>query len=99
MLASYVLQPSSTLWLMLILLVMVSVVTLVSIVVQMNRNDVLSRINGTVPGTITWDVPFVTNLAVIGIVPALTFVGSAVPWLHDALFSWLDPLLRALGRH
>ena len=99
MLAAYVLQPSSTLWLMLILLVLVAVVTLVGIVVQMNRNEVLSRINGTVPGTITWDVPFVTNLTIIGIVPALTFVGSAVPWLHDALFSWLDPLLRAFGRH
>ena len=35
MLAAYVLQPSSTLWLMLILLVLVAVVTLVGIVVQM----------------------------------------------------------------
>ena len=99
MLASYVLQPSSTLWVMLILLVLIAVVTLVSIFVQMNRDEVLSRITGTPPGKLTWDVPFITNLAVVGIVPVLTFVGSAVPWLHDILFSWVDPFLRALGKH
>jgi chromate transport protein ChrA len=96
---SYELHPASTLWLSIILIAIAAVGTLLSIVVQMNRNEVLSRINGTAPGTVTWDTPFVMNLTLIAVVPLVTFVGAELPWLREAVFSWLNPLLRSLGAH
>ncbi|MEO8620653.1 MAG: hypothetical protein ABI625_06285, partial [bacterium] len=96
---SYELHPASTLWMAVILIALAAVVTLVSVVVQMNRNEVLSRINGTTPGKVTWDMPFVLNLTLIALVPIVTFVGAELPWLRDGLFSWLSPLLRSVGGH
>lgn len=99
LMASYTLRPVNVLWVMVILLVVAAVVLLVSLVIEMNRNEVLSRISGTTPGTVTWDWHFVLNLALIAVVPTITLVGSELPWLGDALFSWLDPLLKTLSRH
>src|SRR5258708_1478500 len=96
---SYELHPVSTLWLLAILLVFAAVVVLLTVVVQMNRNEVLSRIAGTTPGTVTWDLPFVMNIAVIALVPIVTFIGAELPWLREGLYSSLNPVLRALGGH
>ena len=94
---SYALHPASTLWVVVILIVIAAVVVLLSVVVQMNRNEVLSRIGGTTPGAVTWNLPFVINLTLIALVPIVTFVGAELPWLREGVFSWLGPMLRSLG--
>jgi len=96
---SYQLHPSSALWLIVIMLVISAMAVLVTVAVQMNRNEVISRINGTTPGVVTWDWQFVMNLVLIAIVPAITFVGSELPWLRDGLSTWFNPIIRAAGGH
>ena len=85
--------------LMTIVLVIAAVSILLILVVQINRNEVLSRIAGTKPGAVTWDWHFILNIVLIAVVPSLSFVGSELPWLRDGLFSWIDPVLKALGRN
>jgi hypothetical protein len=63
-----------------------AVLTLLSIAAQMNRNEVLSRVAGTTPGTVTWNLPFIMNLAVIAFVPIVTFLGAELRgWARDCL--------------
>jgi hypothetical protein len=65
------------------------------VVTELSRNPVLSRLTQTVPGQVTWDRSFVTNVLTYTALPALTLVTSQVPNLGAALFAWLDPLVKA----
>jgi hypothetical protein len=94
--SSYPYQPQSSLRLILLLVLVASMGSLIAILVQMNRNEVLSRIARTQPGQITWNGTFILNLFTFGVVPLLTLVSSEVPALRNALFSWVQPLLSAM---
>jgi len=79
----------------------VSVMTvsgLVFVLLQMNRNDILSFITRTDPGRLSWDGAFTFNLALYVAVPLLTLLSSEIPEVREFLFSWVSPLLRALGK-
>jgi len=74
-----------------------SVVAMVYVLAQMNRDQVLSRINGTEPGRLTWSKGFVLNVITLGAVPAMAVLTAAFPSLRGILSAWLQPLLRALA--
>ncbi len=65
------------------------------VVTELSRNPVLSRLTQTVPGQVTWDRSFVTNVLTYTALPALALVTSQVPNLGSTLFAWLDPLVKA----
>ena len=72
--------------------------SLIAVLVQMNRNEVLSRIAHTEPGQITWNGPFILNLFTFAVIPLVTLLSSEIPALRTAIFSWLQPLLGALAK-
>jgi len=58
------------------------------------RDEVLSRLNGTAPGKIGKD--FYMNLLSYGAVPILTVLAAQFPSIGSFLFSWVQPVLQAL---
>lgn len=98
LLSSYPYEPQRVAKLVFFCVLVVTVGALVYVMTDMNRDEVLSRIAKTDPGRITWDRGYLLNVAVIAVIPMLTLISSEVPWLRDVLFSWIEPLLRALAR-
>jgi hypothetical protein len=96
--SSYPYQPQSLLRLILLLVLVGAVSAFVAVLVQMNRNEVLSRIARTEPGQITWNGGFILNLFTFGVVPLLTLLSSEFPGLRNALFSWVQPLINAVAK-
>jgi hypothetical protein len=62
------------------------------VLIDMERNPVLSRLRATRPGRvdITWD--FVKRIAVYGVLPLLIALASLFPEVGGTLFGWLEPL-------
>jgi hypothetical protein len=50
-----------------------------TVFVQMNRDAVLSSLNGTKAGQISWDREFVVRLFFYGVVPVLALLGAQFP--------------------
>jgi hypothetical protein len=96
--SSYPYQPQSLLRLILLFVLAGSVGSLVVVLVQMNRDEVLSRIARTEPGRITWNGTFILNLFMFGVVPLLTLLSSEFPGLRNALFAWLQPVVNAVAK-
>jgi hypothetical protein len=59
------------------------VLTLVAIAlgvfIQMNRDPVLSQINGTTPGKINWDREFILRVFTYGVIPIVALLGAQFP--------------------
>jgi hypothetical protein len=58
------------------------------------RDEVLSRLNGTTPGKIGKN--FYMNLLSYGALPLLTVLAAQFPSIGSFLFSWVQPVLQAL---
>lgn len=99
LLSSYPFEPQSLVRAGLFVLMAASVGAILTTLVQMNRDPVLSAVTHTDPGKVTWDAPFVVNLVLVGAVPALTLLGTQFPEARDFLFSWVTPILRTVGRN
>jgi hypothetical protein len=97
LLSSYPFQPESLVRLVFVVILLSTVAGIMSVVVQMNRDEVLSRIAGTEPGKVTWDWHFVTNALVFGLVPVATLISSEFPEVRGFLFAWVGPLSRLFG--
>ena len=98
LLSSYPFQPQSALKAVFLGVTVITVGGLVFVLVQMNRNDVLSLITKTDPGRVTWSGPFALKLAVFILVPLGALLSTEFPSVREFLFSWVDPILRALGK-
>jgi hypothetical protein len=66
--------------------------SLTAAMVQMNRNDLLSRFNGSDPGRVTWSARFVINLILFAGIPLLAVLSSAFPPLRNLLSAWMGPM-------
>jgi hypothetical protein len=98
LLASYPIQPTSVIEAIYFLVIGATVVSIVTILFRMNREPILSRLAGTTAGEVNWDTHFITNIAIFGALPLLTLVGSQFPAARSFLFSWVAPILRAVGK-
>ena len=96
--ASYPYHPQSLLRVLLLIVLLGAVGVTLLVLVQMNRDEVLSRIARTEPGRLTWDFSFVLHLAAFGAVPLLTLLSSEFPALRGLLFAWVQPLMQMLVR-
>jgi hypothetical protein len=59
--------------------------------VQMNRDTLLSNLNGTKPGELNWDREFVSRILLYVVIPILGFLGVQFPDTIAQLFSFLSP--------
>jgi len=98
LLATYPIQPESILDAVYYLILGITVLSILSILFRMNREPILSRIAGTDAGVVNWDIHFVMNVVIFGGLPLLTLIGSEFPGARSFLFSWVDPVLRSLGK-
>lgn len=98
LLSSYPYPPQSLLRLILLVVLGGTVGSLIFVLVQMNRDEVLSRIDRTEPGRVTWNFSFVMNLLTFGALPLLTLLSSEFPELRSFLFAWADPILKMLAK-
>jgi hypothetical protein len=97
LLSSYPYEPQSLVKLVFFVILVASVGALLRVSVEMNRDEVLSRVAKTEPGKLTWDGHFLMNAVVFGLVPIATLVSSEFPAVRDFLFAWIYPLTRLLG--
>jgi hypothetical protein len=63
------------------------------VLVQINRNDLLSRIQKTEPNKTTFDRPLVAQFLLYGVVPLLTLLATLFPHMAG-VFSWVADILR-----
>jgi hypothetical protein len=59
--------------------------------IQMNRDPVLSSLNGTKPGQLSWDRDFIFRILIYGIVPILTLLGAQFPQSVGQIVSHFIP--------
>ena len=91
---SYPFQSGHVLgWFMAILLIAIGI-AVVFMLAGAERDEVLSRLNGTTPGKIGKD--FYMNLLAYGALPVLTVLAAQFPTIGSFLFSWVQPVLQAL---
>jgi hypothetical protein len=79
LMVAYPLQGSSRLIAVGLVFVLGVVCTSLSVFVQMNRDEIMSRLSGTTPGEVTVDRSFVGGLLLHGIVPLLGILATQFP--------------------
>ena len=74
-----------------------SISVLLYVMGSLAQDDVLGRINGTPPGKLGWDRASLMNVAIFITLPVLLLLGTEVPPVGRALFSWFMALVRAFN--
>ena len=64
------------------------------ILVDMERDHVLSRLRSTTPGRIDVNWDFIKRIAIYGVLPLLAVIAALFPEVGGTLFGWLEPLRR-----
>ena len=93
---TYPFQPQRYLLVLVWLLIMVTGPLTVFILLQINRDEILSRIAKSEPGKVTWDRHFISQVVVYGVLPLFSFIASQFPEVRGVAFSWLESLLKTL---
>ncbi|MDB4949516.1 MAG: hypothetical protein JWM27_2165 [Gemmatimonadetes bacterium] len=97
LLSTYPFHAQSVARVVFVCVMLATVGSLLMVMVQTNRDEVLSRIAGTPPGRITWDSSFVFNGLLLALAPLMALVSSEFPALREVAFSWLAPVVKLLG--
>ena len=91
-LVSFPIDPWQPLIAFVWLWMLVAAVTGVVVSVQMERDPVVSRLSGTSPNKVTWNLPFLLKIVVYGLVPMLTLFATEFPEIGGALLRWVTPI-------
>jgi hypothetical protein len=76
--------------------ILVGMAVVLTVLVQFERDAVVSRISSTTPGKISWDRDFVSKLVVYGLVPLLGLFATQFPEVGGTLLRWLEPVQKAI---
>ncbi len=93
--AVYPLQPQRFLALVLWGLLLGVVGTVLWVYVQMERNEILSRVAPTTPNRVNLDGTFLANILAY-LIPLAGLVLAQFPYVSDMLSSWFEPLARVV---
>jgi hypothetical protein len=96
--SQYPYEPHSVVSIATIILLLTTVASIFFVIVRMSRSSTLSRIAHTEPGRVTWDASFVLKLLTFCVLPIMTLVSAEFPEIRSLLFSWLNPITRAMGQ-
>lgn len=70
--------------------------TSIALFVDMDRNDVLSRIHRTTSGELNFTWTLAIKLLLFAIVPILTMVAADIPAVGQVMFGWMVPVLQQM---
>ncbi len=90
---AYPLRPLLGLQLPALTLLAGTAVVVILTVLQMSRDDVLSRITKTAPGHVTFDASLIMNVLVYGGIPLLLVMAGHFPMVREIVSQWLQPLV------
>lgn len=93
---TYPFQPQRFLLILVWVVILVTGPLTVLTLLQMNRDEVLSRIAKSEPGKVTWDRHFISQIVIYGVLPLFSLIASQFPEVRGAAFSWLESLLKTL---
>jgi hypothetical protein len=96
-LASYPFQPHRMLSTLSGFVVVSSLLLTLVMFVAMDRDNVLSRLRGTTPGSISWRKGFLANVLVWVVLPFIGFLAVQYPEIASPFLSWWRSLLGATG--
>jgi hypothetical protein len=68
------------------------------VLLQMSRDEILSRITRTEPGKVTWDRGLISGALVHAALPLLGIIAVRFPQVGGRLFAWADPLVKMFSR-
>src|SRR5439155_3566699 len=89
--SSYPLQPHNLLLSFNSATIIIFVATAIWVFVEMNRDPILSNLNGTTPGQITWDKQFIVRILLYGVIPLLALLGAHFPNTVGQILSHIAP--------
>lgn len=87
-------QPQLIAWMAMVLLV-VLLFSIGTVLAQMDRDAVLSRLNNNSPGEFHYGA-FLKHMLAVGGLPMLTILSTLFPAIGSFLFSWAGPILENL---
>ncbi len=76
--------------------ILLAVAALLLVIVQAERNPIMSRLTSTTPGQIAWDSGFVSKLIVYGLLPLLALFAAQFPEIGSTLLQWIEPVQKAI---
>jgi len=94
----YPFQGNRPFLLLVVALVAAVVATTLTVFTQMNRNPIMSMIEGRTPGAATWDRSYVMGLVLHGAIPLATLVSVKFPAAGRGLGALADLLVRMTNR-
>ena len=89
--SSYPLQPKNPFAYFCWFVIFAFLAVVLRMAVQMNRDAVLSCLNGTKPGEIQWDAGFVGRILVTIVAPVLGLLGVQFPGAISEILRWVAP--------
>jgi hypothetical protein len=95
--ALYPFQGNRTFLLLVVSLVAAVVATTLTVFTQMNRDRVVSMIEGTAPGSVTWDRSYIMGLILHGAIPLATLISVKFPGAGRALRDAADFVVKVTG--
>jgi len=98
LLSSYPFHPQSRVKLIFFVILLGTVVSVLTVMMQMSRDEVLSLIAKTSPGHITWSPRLVLSLVIFGVIPLLYLISTEFPTVGHAVTVWMDPVINVVRR-
>ncbi len=92
---SYPFQPMRLLVVIICSLILVVVSCALTILIQIGRDEILSRVSRTKANQISWDRTFITRILIYVVFPLLTAFATQFPEIGGFVHSWLEPIQRA----
>lgn len=89
--SSYPLQPKNPFAYFCWFIIFAFLAVVLIMAVQLNRDAVLSCLNGTEPGEIHWDAGFIGRIVFLIVVPVLGLVGVQFPDAIAQILRWIAP--------
>ncbi|ADV82189.1 hypothetical protein [Terriglobus saanensis] len=87
-------EPQNIAW-SLIVIVAILLFGIGTVLLQMDRDSILSRMSETPPGEVKRGA-FLLHMLSVGGLPVLTALSAVFPSMGNVLFSWIQPMLTAL---
>jgi len=76
--------------------VLSAVILVMTIVVQMEHDEVLSAFASTTSGTLNWDAALWSKIFIYGVIPVASVFAAQFPGIGTTLLEWLTPVQKAL---